>query len=64
MIVIETFVNFDGRELKKTYSNNKVKIHKIGTNEIYNEAIDVLDSNFEYVETNKSIDEVIIEENV
>jgi len=39
--------------LKKTYSNSDFKIRKKGTNETYDEAIDVPTSSFEYEETDK-----------
>lgn len=64
MIVIENFINFDGRKLKRTYSDKKLKIHKIGTDEIYDEAIDVLDSVYDYEETNEKAQELYVEENL
>lgn len=50
MIVSET-VNFGKKEFKRTYSDKGFIIRKKGTSEKYSEAIDVLDSEFEYVET-------------
>lgn len=50
MIVTET-VTFGKREFKRTYSDKGFIIKKVGTDERYSEAIDVLDSEFEYVET-------------
>jgi len=47
----------DGVNLYKNYSDLKLKIKKIGTNEIYDEAIDVENANFEYEETNEPIEE-------
>jgi hypothetical protein len=41
----------DGVKLYRTYSTDGLKIHKIGTDEIYDEAIDVENANFIYVET-------------
>lgn len=56
MIVIEHFINsIDGKTLKKTYSDRNKKIKKIGTDEIYDEAIDLLDSPFVYEETEEDI---------
>ena len=46
----------DGVNLFKTYSDEEYKIRKIGTNEIYAEAIDVEDAPFEYEETNEKIE--------
>ena len=62
MIVIERFINFDGRELKKTFSNEGFKIRKIGTDETYNEAIDVLDNPFQYEETKEKAETLFIED--
>lgn len=41
----------DGVNLYKTYSNKNFKIKKVGTDEVYDEAIDVEASNYEYEET-------------
>ena len=48
--VIYTTVN-----LYRTYSDQNLMIQKVGTDEIYSEAIDVESANFEYVETDKKI---------
>lgn len=50
----------DGIDLYKTYSDENYRIRKVGTNEIYDEAIDVEDSDYEYEETDEKIE--IIEE--
>ena len=42
---------------KKTYSDSGLKIRKVGTNEIYDEAVDLTEKNFEYEETNEFIDQ-------
>lgn len=60
MIQQET-VTFNGREFRRTYSDEGYLIRKVGTDEIYSEAVDLPDRNFEYVETNQSI-EIEIEE--
>jgi len=52
MIKIE-IVEIDGMTFTKTYSDNGLKIRKIGTNEIYTETYDVL--NFEYEETDELV---------
>lgn len=59
----------DGVKLYRTYSDEDFKIRKVGTNEIYDEAIDVEGSTYEYEETDQKIEildavEDIIEENV
>lgn len=41
----------DGVNLYKSYSDQNVKIQKVGTQEIYDEAIDIEGAPYEYVET-------------
>ena len=48
----------DGVKLYKTYSDKNYRIQKVGTDEIYDEAIDVESSNYEYIETDEKIEEV------
>lgn len=50
----------DGVNLYRTYSDENFKIRQIPTNEIYDEAIDIEDNNYEYEETDETIE--IIEE--
>lgn len=58
MIVKEFYrTRLDGVNLYKTYSDNKVYIQKKGTDEIYSEAIDTESSNYEYIETEKIIEQ-------
>ena len=45
----------DGINLFKTYSDQKVMIRKVGTDEIYDEAIDVEGAPYVYEETDKPI---------
>lgn len=53
--MIKTDIIFiNGRLFKKTYSDT-YKIRKGGTNEVYNEAIDLLTSEYEYEETKELI---------
>jgi hypothetical protein len=52
MISTET-VTIDGREFTYTYSDT-FKIRKVGTDEIYEDAMDVLD--FQYEETDIPLD--------
>ena len=47
-----------GRKLIRTYSDIGVKIHKYLTDEIYDEAIDLEDSPYVYVETNIPIEDI------
>lgn len=46
----------DGVNLYRTYSDQSLKIQKVGTNEIYNQAIDVEGAPFTYVETDQQIE--------
>ena len=50
MIVIE-IITHNGSEFKRTYTTDeRMMLHKIGTEEYYGEAIDAIDSTFEYEE--------------
>jgi hypothetical protein len=46
----------DGINLYRTYSDDNFKIIKVGTEEIYDEAIDVEDSSYTYEETTTPIE--------
>lgn len=46
----------DGINLYRTYSDEGYIIHKIGTDENYDEAIDVENAPFEYEETSEKIE--------
>lgn len=56
MIIIEN-ITLNNRQFKKTYSNEGYYIQKIGTKEIYSEAIDIPTANYEYIETDRKIEE-------
>lgn len=45
----------DGVDLYRTYSDEGYIIQKVGTEEQYDEAIDVADAPYTYVETDKKI---------
>ena len=45
----------DGVNLYKSYSDKGLMIQKVGTDEIYDVAIDVSDAFFVYIETNQPI---------
>ena len=63
MIVKEYYgIRKDKVKLQKTYSDNNKIIHKIGTDEEYNIAIDVENAPFEYEETDKDIPKLEVEE--
>lgn len=58
MIVREFYqTRQDGVNLFRTYSNENKYIHKVGTNEEYSEAIDIESAPYEYIETDKKIEE-------
>ena len=51
----------DGVRLYRSYSDQNLCIQKVGTEEVYSEAIDVENAPFEYVETDKPIEEETLE---
>lgn len=53
---------YDGVNLYRTYSDENYKIRQIETGIIYDEAIDVEDSEYSYEETDEKIEEEIINE--
>ena len=55
-MIIEQILE-DNKDLVLRYSDQKVKIHKIGTEEYYDEAIDLVSSPWTYEETDIKIDE-------
>ena len=58
MIVREFYeTRFDGVDLYRTYSDEGLKIQKVGTDEIYDEAIDIDGAPYTYVETDMPIEE-------
>ena len=57
MIIKEFFATRkDGVKLYKTYSDGGFYIRKIGTEEVYDEAIDVENAPYEYEETDEKIE--------
>lgn len=58
MITVEFYrTRQDGVDLYRTHSTDGFKIRKIGTDEIYDEAIDVIGAPFAYEETEEKIEE-------
>lgn len=57
MAIIKEFykTRTDGISLYKTYSDEGFYIHKIETEEIYDEAIDIESASYEYEETEEKI---------
>lgn len=55
MVKVEN-VTINGKEFKKTYSDEGYYIQKKGTEQVYSEAIDIPSANYEYEETDKKIE--------
>lgn len=59
MIVKEFYqTRQDGVKLFRTYSDDNKYIQKVGTNEVYSEAIDIESAPYEYVETDQEIETI------
>ena len=62
MIVREFYMErADGVKLFRTYSDEGKYIHKVGTDEVYSEAVDIESKHYEYVETDKTIEDEVLE---
>ena len=62
MIVKEFYrTREDGVNLYKTHSDQNLMIQKVGTDEIYAEAIDIENSGYEYVETDMPIEDISLD---
>ena len=62
MLIKEFYIKRkDGVNLYRTYSDENFKIRQIETDVLYDEAIDVEDSNYTYEETNIPIEEEEVE---
>jgi hypothetical protein len=46
----------DGVELHRTYSDSGMKIRKAGTDEVYDEAVDVKGAGYQYEETDTPVE--------
>lgn len=64
MAIVEEYFRTreDGVRLFKTYSDQGLMIRKVGTNEIYSEAIDIETAYYKYEETDQLV-EINLEEN-
>ena len=60
MIKTEVLI-INGQPFVKTYSSDGFQIRKVGTNEIYDEAIDIEGAGYVYEETEKFLNENKIE---
>ena len=58
MIIREFYgIRKDGVNLFRTFSDNGLKIRKVGTDEVYDEAIDVASATHFYEETDEKIED-------
>lgn len=64
MIRIELYERADGVMLYKTYSDKNVLIQKVGTDEKYEEAIDIEGAGYTYLETDEEIIKELADEEI
>lgn len=57
-MVIREIVNINGKDFQKHCSDKNVYIKKVGTDEEYGEAIDLIEKNYQYEETDKKLEEL------
>ena len=64
MAIIKEFYKTreDGVKLYRTYSDENYMIKKVGTEEIYDEAIDVESATYEYEETTETLNDEATEQ--
>lgn len=56
-MIITEMIKVKEKNFKRTYSDENFYIQKVGTDEIYSEAIDIPTANYEYVETDQKIED-------
>ena len=60
MVIKEFYITrSDGVNLYRSYSDKGVQIRKVGTDEIYDEAIDVENAPFAYEETDQALERIL-----
>ena len=63
MILSEVIVNeIDGRQLRKTTSLDGHMLHKVGTDEYYSEAYDILGANYDYEEVDENLNVILADD--
>lgn len=63
MILSEVIVNeLDGRQLRRTISLDGHILHKVGTDEYYSEAYDVLSANYDYEEVDENLNVILADD--
>lgn len=55
-MIVKEYYTESGKEFVKTYSDTGYYIQKVGTEEVYSEAIDPAESGREYTETDQPIE--------
>lgn len=55
-MISQEIIEMGGKKYKRTYSSENYYIKKIGTNEIYADAVDLLGTNYNYEETEQKIE--------
>ena len=56
-MIITEMIKVKEKNFKRTYSDEGFYIQKVGTDEIYSEAVDIPTANYEYIETDKKIED-------
>ena len=56
-MIVQEIVTLHNKQFKHTFSSNKKYIKQVETGAIYSEAYDVLQRNFNYIETETDISE-------
>lgn len=63
MILSEVIVNeIDGRQLRRTTSLDGNMLHKVGTDEYYSEAYDILSANYDYEEVDEELNVILADD--
>lgn len=63
MILSEVIVNeLDGRQLRRTISLDGHLLHKVGTDEYYSEAYDILGANYDYEEVDEDLNVILADD--
>ena len=63
MILSEVIVNeIDGRQLRRTTSLDGHLLHKVGTDEYYSEAYDILSANYDYEEVDENLNVILADD--
>ena len=63
MILSEVIVNeIDGRQLRKTTSIDGRLLHKVGTDEYYSEAYDILGATYGYDEVDENLNVILADD--